>query len=86
MAPAAQRAIETAPGCRLAVGLGEAPLLRQATFSVWDNAVAMEAYARQGAHRDAARAAHVGQHFTESMFVRFAIESLTGCWKGQRLG
>ena len=36
LADPAQVSLEAAKGCRLAVGLGEAPLLRQATFSVWD--------------------------------------------------
>lgn len=83
MAPAAQRSVEAAPGCRLGVGLGEAPLLRQATFSIWDDVPAMDAYARHGAHQAAARAAAQGSHFSESMFVRFIPENLCGTWKGR---
>lgn len=85
-APAAQRAVEQAPGCRLAVGLGEAPLLRQATLSLWDSAAAMDAYARQGAHQQAIIAARQGRHFSESMFVRFVPISAVGQWRGQDLG
>jgi hypothetical protein len=85
MAPAAQRDVEHAAGCRLGVGLGEAPLLRQATFSVWDSAAHMDAYARRGAHLEAIRASRAGGHFTESMFVRFVLEQHSGQWKGQRL-
>jgi hypothetical protein len=83
-APAAQRALEGAVGCRLGVGLGEAPLLRQATFSIWDSVAAMDAYARHGAHLEAIRASRAGDHFSESMFVRFAVLQLRGEWKGQR--
>jgi len=86
MAPAAQRDVEHAAGCRLGVGLGEAPLLRQATFSLWDSAAHMDAYARRGAHLEAIRASRAGNHFSESMFVRFVPERLGGCWKGQPLG
>jgi hypothetical protein len=86
MTPAAQRAVETAAGCRLRVGLGEAPLLRQATFSLWDSVADMDNYARQGAHLQAIRASHAGGHFAESMFVRFVPEDLQGSWKGQQLG
>lgn len=86
MAPASQRAVETAPGCRLAVGLGEAPLLRQATFSIWDDSAALSAYAHHGAHRLAIEAARNGSHFAEQMFVRFIPERLEGVWKGRRLG
>ena len=70
-APAAQDDLMTAPGCDLAVGLGEAPVLRQATFSLWKNTAAMDAYARSGAHMEAIRAAWKHQFFSESMFVRF---------------
>ena len=83
-APAAQRSLLAAPGCALAVGLGEAPLLRQATFSLWDSAAAMDAYARTGAHLDAIRAAWKHQFFSESMFVRFVPLQLQGQWKGRR--
>lgn len=83
-APAAQVALAGAPGCRLAAGLGEAPLLRQATFSVWDSVRAMDAYARSGAHLEAIHAAHRGRYFSESMFVRFVPVSIQGVWQGVR--
>lgn len=86
MAPPAQAALEQAPGCLLAVGLGEAPLLRQATFSIWDSSASMEAYARSGAHLDAIRAAQRGGFFSESMFVRFVPLRLRGDWKGRHHG
>jgi hypothetical protein len=82
----AQAALMDAPGCRFAVGLGEAPLLRQATFSLWDDTAAMDAYARQGAHAAAIRGALQGSWFSESMFARFEVLELQGRWKGQPLG
>lgn len=85
-APAAQASLDAAPGCRLAAGLGEAPLLRQATFSIWDNVAAMDAYARSGAHLEAIHAAQREQHFSESMFVRFSVLSIQGRWKGVQHG
>lgn len=85
-APAAHDGIARAAGCRLAVGLGEAPLLRQATFSLWDNARAMEAYARGGAHLAAIKGAHEQGWFSESMFVRFAPIEISGQWHGKRYG
>lgn len=83
MAPAAQDALERAPGCRLAVGLGEAPLLRQATFTLWDSPASMNAYAREGAHQAAILAAHQQDFFSESMFVRFVPSHIEGRWKGR---
>jgi hypothetical protein len=85
LAPPAQRSLESAVGCTLAAGLGEAPLLRQATISVWDSVGAMDAYARQGAHQQAIRNSVQGRYFSESMFVRFVPLSIEGTWKGRRL-
>jgi hypothetical protein len=81
--PASELSLATAPGCELAAGLGEAPLLRQATFSVWRDQASMNAYARQGAHLQAIHAAQQGGYFSESMFVRFQVLQLQGSYKGQ---
>lgn len=85
-APPSEVALAGAPGCRLAAGLGEAPVLRQATFSLWDSVADMDAYARSGAHLAAIQASRVGDFFTESMFVRFVPVQATGVWKGQQFG
>ncbi len=85
-APPAQAGLADAPGCELAIGLGEAPLLRQATFSLWRDAEAMDAYARTGAHQQAIRAAWQQHFFSESMFVRFAPLAIQGRWKGRDYG
>lgn len=81
-APRAQASLARAHGCRLAAGLGEAPLLRQATFSIWDDVGAMEAYARTAEHGQAIRAAYGGGHFSESMFARFRVLDMRGRWQG----
>lgn len=84
--PPSEASLAAAPGCRLSVGLGEAPLLRQCTVSLWDSVAAMDAYARSGAHLQAIRTAYAGDFFAESMFVRFALLSLQGRWKGREHG
>jgi hypothetical protein len=86
MQPPAERSLERATGCRLAIGVGEAPLLRQATFTVWDDVAAMDRYARSGAHQEAIVAAARGGFFSESMFVRFAPYEIHGQWKGSSIG
>ena len=83
--PPAEVEIARAPGCRLAVGLGEAPLVRQATFSVWDSVEAMDAYARHGSHQRAIQASWQQGFFSEWMFVRFRPVALNGAWRGQPL-
>ena len=85
-APAAQSALDHTQGCQLAVGLGEAPLLRQATFTLWDSVSHMDAYARSGAHLTAIQAAAKHGYFFESMFARFRPLTLSGQWKGKHYG
>ena len=84
--PASQASLEAADGCRLAVGLGEAPYLRQCTFSVWDSVAAMTAYSRGGAHGEAARQSLTLGSFSEWMFVRFVPLAMDGTWKGRSFG
>lgn len=81
-APPSDHALADAPGCLLAAGLGEAPLLRQATFTLWETEAAMERYARSGAHLEAIRAARSGRHFSEDMFTRFVPYGIEGTWTG----
>lgn len=85
MEPPAETALEAARGCLVAAGIGEAPLLRQATFSIWDSVASMNAYARTGAHLAAIRASAQGAFFSESMFVRFVPEAARGSWRGRCL-
>jgi hypothetical protein len=82
-APAAQADLGQAPGCLLAMGLGEAPLVRQCTFSLWQDTAAMLAYARQGAHQVASAAAYKHQFFSESLFVRMQVLQMAGVWQGR---
>lgn len=83
-APAAQADLSMAPGCLLAMGLGEAPLVRQCTFSLWRDIGAMVQYAQQGAHQVASAAAYKHQFFSESLFVRMQVLQMAGVWQGQR--
>ena len=85
-APPSQSALEGVHGVQLAVGLGEAPFLRQATFTVWDSVADMDAYARSGPHLDAIKAAAQHQYFSESMFARFIPTSIQGRWKDRDYG
>ncbi len=82
-APAAQAELSTSPGCLLAMGLGEAPLVRQCTFSLWQDTAAMLNYAHQGAHQTASAAAYRHQFFSESLFVRMQVMQMAGTWQGE---
>ena len=82
-APAAQADLGQAPGCLLAMGLGEVPLVRQCTFSLWQDTAAMLQYAHQGAHQTASAAAYKHQFFSESLFVRMQVLQMSGLWQGK---
>ena len=82
-APATQASLDAAPGCLLAMGLGEAPLLRQCTFSLWQDEPSMLHYAREGAHQQASMAAYKHRFFSESLFVRLRVLRMAGRWKTQ---
>jgi len=85
-APPAQSALDSTPGIQLAVGLGEAPFLRQATFTIWDSLSAMDAYARTGPHWEAIKSAAQHQYFSESMFARFVPLRVQGHWQDRHYG
>ncbi len=82
-APPSQTALNGVAGCQLAVGLGEAPFFRQATFTIWDGLAEMNAYARTGSHLEAIQAAHQHGYFSESMFARFVPLKVQGQWQGK---
>ena len=79
-APAAQVDLARSPGCEVAMGLGEAPLVRQCTFSVWRDTQAMLDYAHTGAHQLAIQAAYKNNFFSESMFMRMRLLRSIGEW------
>jgi heme-degrading monooxygenase HmoA len=85
-APGAQASLHAAEGCLLAVGLGEAPVFRQATFTIWENPAALAAYAHQGAHRAAIAEAKREGFFSESLFARFVVREMRGTWQGRSFG
>ena len=82
-APEAQKDLALSQGCELAVGLGEAPILRQCTFSIWKDTASLMNYAHQGAHLKAISAAQKHEFFVESMFVRMSVHHMFGRWMGK---
>ena len=78
------RAVQGAPGLRLAIGLGELPLVRQATFSVWESTEAMQQYAyRQVAHREVVQLTRREGWYSEELFERFQVLSSRGTVDGR---
>lgn len=78
------KALDKAPGVKAAIGLGELPLIRQATFSIWENQSQMQAYAYQSvAHKEVMKRTRTENWYHEELFARFKVLSATGTWNGQ---
>ncbi|MVN75614.1 spheroidene monooxygenase [Hymenobacter sp. HMF4947] len=77
------RALATVPGVRLAIGLGELPVVRQATFSIWESATAMQHYAyRDAQHREVMQLTRRENWYAEELFARFRVLSSQGTIDG----
>ena len=70
-------------GLRGAIGIGEAPIGLQGTFSLWDSAAALREFAYKGdAHTAAIAATERLQWYAEELFARFAVIEESGSLKG----
>ena len=79
--------LHSVPGLRLAVGVGEAPVGLQGTFSVWESSQALVEFAhKRVAHRDVVRRTTQEQWYAEELFARFDVLDLVGTLHGRRPG
>ncbi len=77
--PAINHSLATAPGLRLALGIGELPWIRPVTFSIWDDEACLDRFAFHGScHHAGARAAYQHRWFREDLFARFAAIASQG--------
>ena len=77
-------ALAGAAGVRAAIGLGELPVVRQATFSVWESAQAMQQYAyRDARHREVIALTRREKWYSEELFARFRVLSSAGSLDGR---
>jgi heme-degrading monooxygenase HmoA len=77
-------ALARAEGVRVAIGLGELPIVRQATFSVWESAQHMQQYAyRDASHRQVMQLTRQENWYGEELFARFRVLSSEGTLDGR---
>ena len=77
--PPVNIALKATPGLRSAIGIGEAPIGLQGTFSRWDSAEAVKTFAYKGAaHAQAIQSTKDLNWYAEELFARFAIISEHG--------
>jgi hypothetical protein len=70
--PSASMAVENTPGLQFAIGIGEAPLIHQATFSIWESGKQMMAYAyNANPHKGIIKETRTQKWYKEELFARF---------------
>ena len=72
--PPVTTSLHSSPGLISAIGIGEAPIGLQGTFSIWESGEAIKNFAYSGAaHKEAIKATHRHAWYAEEMFARFAL-------------
>ncbi|GAB93403.1 hypothetical protein [Gordonia rhizosphera] len=73
------------PGVRLTLGIGEAPIGLQGTFSLWDSAQQLTDFAyRSPEHVAVIRRTAAERWYAEELFARFAVLDVEGSYEGAR--
>jgi len=82
--PPVSQVIENQAGLLFSIGIGELPIVQQATFSLWENAHFMKAYAYQSPHHSAVikKTRELGW-YKEELFARFVPFASEGTWGGK---
>jgi len=66
--------LHQSPGLINAIGIGEAPIGLQGTFSLWESAAHLREFAYKGqAHTQAIKATEENKWYSEELFSRFAV-------------
>lgn len=73
-----------AEGLVLSLGIGEAPIGLQGTFSLWESSGALRRFAYAGAaHADVVSRTPRERWYAEELFARFAVEGVDGTYRGR---
>lgn len=74
--------LKSAPGLIAAIGIGEAPIGLQGTFSLWESASSIREFAYKGAaHQKAIADTATYKWYSEELFARFAVLEQRGSIK-----
>ena len=76
--------LRATPGLRLALGIGEAPIGLQGTFSLWEGHRSLTDFAHRGAaHREVVARTATEGWYAEELFARFQVLSVEGSFDGR---
>jgi len=82
--PQASEILKDQEGLIQSFGIGEWPLSRMATFSLWENEESLKKYAYQSEeHLDVIRKTRSLNWYTEELFSRFRPYKSLGSWEGK---
>jgi hypothetical protein len=77
--PPVTSSLKSSPGLQSAIGIGEAPIGLQGTFSLWQDHASLYNFAYRGqAHREAIEATGRENWYSEELFARFAVTKISG--------
>ena len=80
--PPVTESLHQSPGLINAIGIGEAPIGLQGTFSIWESSAALRDFAYKGrAHVAAIAATESNKWYSEELFARFAVIEEQGVLK-----
>ena len=82
--PPVSAVLRRSPGLLAAIGIGEAPVGLQGTFSLWSSGEALRDFAhREAAHTEVVRRTAEERWYAEELFARFAVIGSTGTLDGR---
>ena len=82
--PPVSAALQQQPGLLAALGIGEAPVGLQGTFSLWSSPAALREFAhRDAAHLEVVRRTAEERWYAEELFARFAVLGTSGTLDGR---
>lgn len=80
LAPRVSRTHKQATGKLFSKGVGEYPLIEQATFTIWESLDTMMAFTRSHTHKQAVQSSYRENGFSEYLFARFQPVGYRGKW------